>query len=147
MLSVNENSRVYVSCFSSSPFVDFQNTIFFYFFSVRIPWILFLGHQQNVFFNWKVNNCFMILCWFHQHQHGSAIGINVYPPSWNTLPFSTPSSPSRLSQNTGLSSLHHTTNSHWLSILNKIMYLFPCYIAFLSASFQRWSRCREDNSL
>ena len=32
----------------------------------------------------------------------------------------------RLSQNTGLSSLFYTENSHLLSILHMVMYMFPC---------------------
>ena len=26
-----------------------------------------------------------------------------------------------------LGALHHVTNSHWLSILNRVMYMFQCY--------------------
>ena len=44
----------------------------------------------------------------------------------NLLPSPTPSHPSRLSQSTGLSSLHHTANSHWLSVLYRVMYMFQC---------------------
>ena len=40
----------------------------------------------------------------------------MFPPPWTSLPPPTPSHPSRLSQSTGLSSLIHTANSHWLSI-------------------------------
>ena len=41
----------------------------------------------------------------------------------------TPSHPSRLSQSTGLNSLSHTENSHWLHI---VMYMFSCYSLLLS---------------
>ena len=34
-----------------------------------------------------------------------------------------PSHPSRLSQSTGFGSLHHTANSHWLSILHMVIYV------------------------
>ena len=44
------------------------------------------------------------------HQHRSATGIYRSPPSWTPLPSPTPSYASRLSQNTGLSSLFHTAN-------------------------------------
>ena len=46
-------------------------------------------------------------------------GISLPPPS--------PSHPSRLSQSPDLSSLSHTANSHWLSILHMVVYMFPCY--------------------
>ena len=50
-----------------------------------------------------------------------------YVPSlWTSLPSPTPSHPSGLSQSTGLSSLCHTANSHWLSILHMVMCMFPC---------------------
>ena len=35
------------------------------------------------------------------HQHESAIGVHMSPPSWTSLPPPTPSHPSRLSQSTG----------------------------------------------
>ena len=42
-------------------------------------------------------NCFTILCWFH-NQHKSATDLHMSPPSWTSLPPPTPSHPSRLSQ-------------------------------------------------
>ena len=50
-------------------------------------------------------------------QYESAIGIHMSPPSWTSLPPPTPSHPSRLSQNTGLSCLCYTATSHQLSVL------------------------------
>ena len=44
------------------------------------------------------------------HQHESAIGIRMSPPSRTSLTPSTPSHPSRLSESTGLSSMCHTAN-------------------------------------
>ena len=50
-------------------------------------------------------------------QHGSAPGIHVSPPRPESLSHLLPhATPSRLSQGTGLSSLGHTANSHWLFI-------------------------------
>ena len=46
------------------------------------------------------------------------------PPSWSSSESPTPSQPSRLSQSTGLSSLCHTANFHWLSVLHMLMYVF-----------------------
>ena len=64
------------------------------------------------------------------HQHKSATGIHMSASSWNPTPCPPPSysppHPSRLSQNTGFSSLCHTANSRFWSILHMIMYLFPC---------------------
>ena len=71
------------------------------------------------------------------HQHESAIGTQMYPPSGTSLPSPTPSHPFRLSQSTSLSSLCHTANLHWLSILHMVMYMFPCYP--LNSFFKRVS--------
>ena len=56
-------------------------------------------------------------------QHVSATGIHVSPPSLNSLPPPILSHPSRLLQSPGLSSLHHTANSHWLPILYIVGYM------------------------
>ena len=40
---------------------------------------------------------------------------------------STPSHPAALSQSTGLSSLPHTADSHWLPTLHLVPYTFQCY--------------------
>ena len=54
-------------------------------------------------------------------------GLRMSPPSWTSLSPPTPSHLSRLSQSTGLSSLSHTANSHWLCVLHMVQYMFPCY--------------------
>ena len=61
-----------------------------------------------------------------KHQCESTIGLPMSPPTWTFLPPPSPSHPSRLLPNPSLSSLRHTANSHWLSIL-PIAMLFPCY--------------------
>ena len=61
------------------------------------------------------------------HQHESAIDIHMSPPSLTSLPLLSPSHPSRLSQSTRLRSLRHAANSHWLSVLHVVMYIFLCY--------------------
>ena len=63
------------------------------------------------------------------HQHESATGIQMSPPSGTYLPSPTPSHPSRWLQGPRLSS-----PSHWLSILHMVMYLFPSYSLSLSPS-------------
>ena len=75
---------------------------------------------------------YKILLIFAKHQHKSAMGIHMSPPSWASLPLLTPSSPSRLSQSPSFSSLSHTANSHWLSILHMVKYMFQCYSPNLS---------------
>ena len=74
-------------------------------------------------FNWKIitlQHCDTI------HKHELAIGIHVSPP---------PESPHHLPpypippccQSTGFGCVLHTSNSHWLSILHIVMYMFQCY--------------------
>ena len=58
------------------------------------------------------------------YQHESAIGIHMSSPSWNSLLPLIPSHPSRLSQSPSLSSLSHTANFHWLSVLHMVVYMF-----------------------
>ena len=49
------------------------------------------------------------------------IDIHISPPFWNSLPTSSLSHLSRLIQSPCLSSLSHTVNCHWLSILHMVM--------------------------
>ena len=69
---------------------------------------------------------------FAVHQHESAIGIHVSSPS---LPPPIPFPPTPGCQRTpSLSFLHHTANSHLLSVVNMVMYMLPCYCLNLSHS-------------
>ena len=65
-----------------------------------------------------------------KHQNESAIGLSMSPPTWTSLPPPSQSHLSGLLPSPGLSSLSHTANSHWLSILHMVMYvsmlLSPC---------------------
>ena len=54
------------------------------------------------------------------HQHESTIGIRVSLPSWTSFP-PPPTTPSRLSQSPGLSSLSHTANTLQYSCLENSM--------------------------
>ena len=65
-------------------------------------------------------------------QHESAISVYMSPSLWPSVPLSSPSHPSRLSESTGLSSLGHAAKSHWLSILHMVVYMFPCNSPYLS---------------
>ena len=64
---------------------------------------------------------------FVTHQHKSVPGIHMPSPSWNSLLSPAPPYPSRLPQSTGMSLLCRTANSHWVSSLNSVMCMFPCY--------------------
>ena len=61
------------------------------------------------------------------HQRESAIGLHMSPPS--VPPFHLSPHPTCLGCNRApaLGSLHHTANSHWLSILHVEMYMFQCH--------------------
>ena len=58
-----------------------------------------------------------------KHQHVSAIGLPMSPPTWPSFPPPSPSHPSRLWPSPGLSSPSHTAKSHWLSILQMVIYV------------------------
>ena len=50
----------------------------------------------------------------------STINIQLFPPSWTSIPTPTSSHPSRLSQSTSLSSMSQSANSYWL------FYIWQC---------------------
>ena len=56
------------------------------------------------------------------HQHDSAVGIHMSPPKQTSLP--PHSTPLHCHRALDLSSLHHTANSHWLSILHLVSIYF-----------------------
>ena len=74
--------------------------------------------------NWSVIALQYCVGLCHIHQHESATGIHMYPPSL-LKPSLFP--PSRSSQSTGLNSLCHPANSFLLSTLHMVIYMFPCY--------------------
>ena len=61
------------------------------------------------------------------HQHESSTDVHVSPPSSTPLPSPCLSHPSRLSQNTGSSSLFYTENSPVLSVLHMVTHISPCH--------------------
>ena len=73
------------------------------------------------------NNCFIILCWFWSY-----VNINQYvyicllplESTSHLLPHSIHLGCHRAPD---LSSLNHTVNSQWLTILHILVYMFPCY--------------------
>ena len=68
-----------------------------------------------------------------KHQQ-SAVDTHMFPPSWASFPPPSSSHPSRLLQSSGVSSLSHTANSHWLSILHTVMYVSTLLSRYLPSS-------------
>ena len=58
------------------------------------------------------------------HQRESATGIHMSPPSKNLPPYPMPLGCHRAP---ALDFLCHAANSHWLSILHMVMYMFQYY--------------------
>ena len=73
-------------------------------------------------FNWRIIALQYSLV-STKHQHESAIGIHMSPPTWISLPPPSPPHPSRLLPSPSLSSLSQTTDSHWLSVLHMVGYV------------------------
>ena len=75
-----------------------------------------------------MDNCFTILCWLLPYNSMNQPRVHTCPLSLEPLSL-LPVHPIPLGCHRApdLSSLHHTTNSHWLSILHTVMYMFPCY--------------------
>ena len=63
---------------------------------------------------------------FSIHWYELAIGIRVSLPSGTPFPPLSPPIPRGCHTAPALSSLHHTSNSHWLCILHMVMYMFQC---------------------
>ena len=69
------------------------------------------------------------------------MGIYMAPPSRTSFPPLTPFHPSGLSHRSGLSSLPHTANSYWLSILHMVMHMFRCYSLNAAAAAKLLQSC------
>ena len=66
------------------------------------------------------------------HQHKCTICL--FLPSWTSLPLPMPPIPLGCHKAPGLSPLYHTANSHWLSILHMVMYVFMLFPQFIPPS-------------
>ena len=112
-----------LNAFSSSPplfFEYYQTSVSsWYFFS-------FLTKKKNLTGGHLPCNAVLIST---IHQHASAIGVHM------PLPPPTPPLPSRLSQSTRLSFLHHTATFHWLPVSHTAMSMLPCYSVTSSQPF------------
>ena len=61
------------------------------------------------------------------HQHVPAIGIHMLFLLEHPTHLPLHPTPLGCYRALVLSSLHHTANSHWLSILHMVMHMFQCY--------------------
>ena len=84
--------------------------------------------KNSYIFNWKV----IALQYYVGFCHIIAWTSHRFPSSWTSVWPPTPSHSSRLLQSPSLSSLSHTGNSHWLSVLHIAVCIFPCYSLHLS---------------
>ena len=89
--------------------------------------LFLIGEQLFTILYWFLPSSIWINMNQHIHQYESAIDIHMSIPSWTSFPPPTSSHPARSTQSTGLSSLHHTANSHWLSSLHMVRYVVLCY--------------------
>ena len=104
---------------------------------------------QTLLFSLNANTKMIALQCCVDFCHTSSWVSHRFTHVLSLLPPATPSHPSRLSQNTGLNSLCHTANSHWLSILPVVMYVSDfrnvCFNTTLSTrptlSFPRCALC------
>ena len=87
---------------------------------------------------------------FTVHQHESAIGIHVSPPSWTHLP--PHPIPPGLHRAVALGALCHSSNSHWLSMLHRVIYvsmlflpIIPSYFFFFFNSFSLKVKVASDS--
>ena len=86
------------------------------------------------------DNCFTILFWSLpyiniQPQVYIQIYTHIFHPSWTSLPLSPYPTPLGCHRAPNLSSLHHSANFHWQSILHMVMHTFPCYSTIFSLIF------------
>ena len=72
--------------------------------------------------NWRIIALQYCVSFCHMSRWIST-GIHMSSPSWTSLLHPIPFYPSRLQRAPDLSSLSHTANSHWLSILHMVVYM------------------------
>ena len=81
------------------------------------------------------DNCFTILYWFLPYVDMNQPQMYIRPLPPEPRSHLSPFYRSRLSQSTRLSSLCHRANSHLLSSLHMVIYMFPCCFLNLSNIF------------
>ena len=101
------------------PFSNTSLVIIWNFFHLFIYWFLIEGELQ-----YYVGYCSTSTLISHRYTSVSSLMSLLPLPTW--------SYPSRLSQSTSLNSLSQTPDSHWLSVLRILVYVFPGYSFRLS---------------
>ena len=99
--------------------------LFLFLFFCTCIFILFI-------FNWLM---IALQYWFDICHISAWISHRWSLPSCNSLPPFTLSHPSGLLESPSLSSLSHTANFHWLSVLHMLVYMLPCYSLHSSLPF------------
>ena len=92
----------------------------------REMWVRSLGRKEDRG-TWRaivhrVTKSHTWLKWLSTHAC-----ILMSPPSWNSSHFLPHSTAPGYHRESDLSSMNHTANSHWLSILYMVMHMFQCY--------------------
>ena len=85
-------------------------------------WSLALLSLALLWFSQLEDQTFTVLCWFLPYNNMNHPQVAICPLLFecSSHPIPTSSHPSRSSQNTGLSSLHHIANCPWLSVLHVV---------------------------
>ena len=99
---------------------------------LRVPWT---GQRSNQSIFREINPEYsleglmlkLLVPAIHQHK----CTICLFLPSWTSLPLPMPPIPLGCQKAPGLSPLYHTANSHWLSILYMVMYVFMLLLQFI----------------
>ena len=91
-------------------------------------------HFLKFIFNWRIIALQYCIGFFYASTL-ICLRYTYAPPSWTPLPPPTPCHPSRLLHTPSLSSLFHTANSHWLSILHMVVYVSMPLSPFIHLSF------------
>jgi len=86
----------------------------------------FIFNRSVVALHYCVDFCHISTWIGHRYTYVPS-PLNIPPPP-------TSSHPSRFSQSTSLSSLHHPGNPHWLSMFHMVMYMFQYYSRFVPPS-------------
>ena len=84
-----------------------------------------------IYFNWRILVLRYCVGFCHTSMWASHSRL-MPPPSWTSLPSSTPLSCHRAPD---LGSLHHTANSHWFSILQMVTYASMLLLIHPTLSF------------
>ena len=67
---------------------------------------------------------------FAIHQHELALGMHMSPPSWNPTHLPPHPIPLGCHRALALGFLRHTSNTHWLSILFIVIYMFQDFMQY-----------------